>query len=402
MEARARRILARFEARVDEIADEIADATIEEVPGFAGIHDGSLRAEIRALARQHLDAFLHSARAGGPPSPQILAAARERAARRARELVPLAALLHSYLIAQRVIAAAITREAGSDIASLGAALDLTAVTFKYNITATAAMADAYVEVVQGDLADLDAARRELVDTLLSSQEDGRRELARRAVGLGFDPQRRYVVVVARLDGGGRPGGLYRAGQAIARAAGQPQRKTFVVTRDRELVVLLPAAGKPEPRTVLDQAALAVEHGTGAGLRAGLGTPFTGLSGFGASHQQAHRALRHADQHRPVVSGPHDVGIFDDLVVSHDEHTAQLIPDAVRKALGDPTIRATIEALVDADLNVATAALALNLHPNSMRYRLRRVHELTGRDPRRVADLLELVTAMRILNRVDGG
>jgi len=58
--------------------------------------------------------------------------------------------------------------------------------------------------------------------------------------------------------------------------------------------------------------------------------------------------------------------------------------------------------VDADLNVATAARQLNLHPNSLRYRLRRIGELTGRDPRRLTDLLELVTAMRILNHVDGG
>jgi hypothetical protein len=43
----------------------------------------------------------------GPPSPAMLAAARERAAVRAREMVPPAALLQSYLIAQRVISAAI-------------------------------------------------------------------------------------------------------------------------------------------------------------------------------------------------------------------------------------------------------------------------------------------------------
>jgi hypothetical protein len=65
---------------------------------------------------------------------------------------PLSALLHSYLIAQHVISAAIAAEAGPDARSRGAALELMGRTFDYNIAVAAAMAEAYVEVVQGDLA----------------------------------------------------------------------------------------------------------------------------------------------------------------------------------------------------------------------------------------------------------
>src|SRR5262249_48818295 len=152
------------------------------------LRDATLRAEIRALARQHLDAFLVAARTGNPPSEQMLAAARSRAVTRAREMVPLAALLQSYLIAQRVISAAITRSAGSGAQSRGAALELMARTFDYNIAVTTAMADAYVEVVQGDLADLESARGELVEALLANGSDAWPELTRRAVGLGLDPK----------------------------------------------------------------------------------------------------------------------------------------------------------------------------------------------------------------------
>src|SRR5205823_12105085 len=91
----ARDIVDRFEARADVIADEIAAATVAEVPGFGPGNNTLLDAEVRTLARRHLDAFLHAARSDGPPDPAIVAAARERAARRAREMVPLAVLLHS-------------------------------------------------------------------------------------------------------------------------------------------------------------------------------------------------------------------------------------------------------------------------------------------------------------------
>jgi hypothetical protein len=134
MDDLAQEIRARFEAR----ADEIAMCTLSEVPGFAGAGDGLMHAEIRALARRHLDAFLHTMRTGGAPSAAILAATRERAMQRAREMVPLSAQVESYLIAQRVISAAIAREAGTDVESREAALTLTAKTYDYNIAVTAA------------------------------------------------------------------------------------------------------------------------------------------------------------------------------------------------------------------------------------------------------------------------
>ena len=43
------------------------------------------------------------------------------------------------------------------------------------------------------------------------------------------------------------------------------------------------------------------------------------------------------------------------------------------------------------------AKALCLHPNSVRYRLRRITRLTGRDPHHLTDLLELHSAARILS-----
>jgi len=61
----------------------------------------------------------------------------------------------------------------------------------------------------------------------------------------------------------------------------------------------------------------------------------------------------------------------------------------------------VRAFVAADLSVRAAARALSLHPNSLRYRLSRIIQLTGRNPRKLADLLELITAARMLTRPTG-
>jgi sugar diacid utilization regulator len=47
------------------------------------------------------------------------------------------------------------------------------------------------------------------------------------------------------------------------------------------------------------------------------------------------------------------------------------------------------------MHVLRAAERLVVHPNTVHYRLRRVSETTGRDPRRLGDLLELLVATRL-------
>jgi hypothetical protein len=392
----AQDILSRFEARIDAIADEIADATVAEVTAFGPMTDERLRAEVRALARQQLDVFLRATRAGARPDASMLAVVRDRAATRARQLVPLAAMLHSFMIAQRVISAAIAREAGPSASARGAALTLTALTFDYNIAATTAMADAYVETVQGDLADLDWARRVLIEALLADQAAAP-DLSRRATGLGLHPDHQHVVALVTFPAP-RPGHAWtspqrRLVQALARNSARTERQTFVVSLGTELLAVLDARS---PRTVLRHAATQLLDTHAASLQSGIGTPFTGITRLRDSYHAARSALRHTSPDRPILQAPDDLRLFDELTASRSDDTDQLIPPAMREALTDPQVRQTLQAWIDHDLNVAATAKALCLHPNSVRYRLRRITLLTGSNPYRLADLIELHSAARLL------
>ena len=56
---------------------------------------------------------------------------------------------------------------------------------------------------------------------------------------------------------------------------------------------------------------------------------------------------------------------------------------------------TIRAVADADLNLRMAAERLQVHPNTAQYRLRRIEERTGRNPRRISDLLDLLVTIAL-------
>jgi hypothetical protein len=384
-------ILRRFEASGEQIADEIADASMKEVPAFAEMNDPRLHAEIRALAAEHVGAFTLTARTGEPPAEVVLRITRDRAVMRARQMVPLSAMLHSHLIAQRVISAALTQAADNDVASRGAALVLIARTFDYNIAVTGALTEAYLEVVQGDLVDLNVARRAVVDATLAGNV-ALPELTRRATSLGFVPDRRYRLALGRLSAG--LDGLGDASRAIARATGRVERQAFVVLWGDEILALLDADGPRRATAVLAEA-LETMHAKVGLILVGVGQPFCGLAELPGSYRDAQRALRHATAERPIITAPDDVRLFDELTVARDDAT-ELIPAAVRATLAEAETHQSLEAFVSADMKVADAARNLNLHPNSLRYRLRRIAHLTGLDPTRLSELLELVTASRLL------
>ena len=57
------------------------------------------------------------------------------------------------------------------------------------------------------------------------------------------------------------------------------------------------------------------------------------------------------------------------------------------------LSSTVQAFARADLNLRATAEHLHVHPNTAQCRLRRIEERTGRNPRRVADLLDLLVAI---------
>jgi DNA-binding PucR family transcriptional regulator len=129
-----------------------------------------------------------------------------------------------------------------------------------------------------------------------------------------------------------------------------------------------------------------------GLRAGVGDPGEGVDGFRASHREAEIALRHG--HGPGVVRYRDVAMAS--LLGADAARAQRF---VRRELGrlaedGPSVarlRATLRAFLAENSNQARTARRLEVHYNTVTYRLRQAEELLGRP---IAERrLELETAL---------
>ncbi|WTL36520.1 helix-turn-helix domain-containing protein [Nocardia sp. NBC_01503] len=65
----------------------------------------------------------------------------------------------------------------------------------------------------------------------------------------------------------------------------------------------------------------------------------------------------------------------------------------------PLLAETLAVFVDSGFNQLATARLLNIHRNTVTYRLARIHELTGLDPHRPIDAMTL-SAARIARRLE--
>ena len=376
-------IFDAIERDADALARRLTLAARAEVAEYAAVRDPAFAAEVMAHGREHVDVFVRCGRAGRPPVGEELDFVRARGAQRARELLPLDALLESYLIGQRTFWEAIIAAAGDSLEGMRAAQELTAFTFRYTHAISVAVAAAYLSERSALATEVERGRRDLLDRLLSGRSPGADE-ERHAERLGLKPGGDHVVVVAAS-------GERVIAHALAR---QEPGGAFVVARHDEVVAIVPAyirRGPRELRAALERTGEPLARNHGVVLHAGVSTTCAGLSEIARGYGEAMRALRHG----PGIVALEEIALADYLTAGADETARRLIPHGVDKL---DALAPTLQAYADADLNVARAAERLAVHPNTVHYRLRRVHELTGRDPRRFAELVELTTALRMLAR----
>jgi DNA-binding PucR family transcriptional regulator len=103
----------------------------------------------------------------------------------------------------------------------------------------------------------------------------------------------------------------------------------------------------------------------------------------------------------------------DSIVRSSRHAERILDDTVTPLLAydaehHSELVATLRAFVDSSFNLTKSAENLSVHPNTVVYRLRRIRELTGRDPHAPDDLLLLHLGLKLIDltperaRITGG
>jgi PucR family transcriptional regulator, purine catabolism regulatory protein len=246
---------------------------------------------------------------------------------------------------------------------------------------------------------------DFLDALLEgelSAEEIRRRL--RFLGLGASPA--IAVLVARRP---EPDPSEPAMEALRllvqdRLSRRPAPYVLSI-RDASVVALFEAAGPAEARAAADAVAEAV-LARGLDGRVGLGMPEADPRGLRRAYQEARFALEAAGPAARVATVA-DLGSHRLLLARQEDAALEAISRGLLGPLADYDRRqhgdlvASLRAFLEHNGNWEAAARALAVHRHTLRYRIRRIAELSGRDLDRAGDRVEFWLALQAADVLRG-
>jgi len=370
-------LLERLSKRRLEIADDLLAALRREVAAYAAAEGAELDA-LRAHCSDQVDAFLDVVRSGRVPRGLAANFVAQFAERGARGGFELEALLRGYRTNARTLTHWVGEEASAaTLEGLRAALAVTRMVMEYTDSVSGILAEAFLHENQLLLAEAGSLQRDLLEDLLAGRSGAAGGLEARVRAAGLEPGTALQLAVVTA------GDLARAAEAIGHQFRMSRLRGLRVVRHDELVVLAQA---PAPLRQIFIRASEREP-----LAAGISLPVAALEQLPRAHLEARRALALAPAGGVLRLA--DLSLFDYLLAGADDTAQRLGPEGLDRV--EAPLRETLLAYAGCDLNVGATARRLHLHPNTVHYRLRSIERLTGRDVRRLGDVIDLVAAVRL-------
>jgi DNA-binding PucR family transcriptional regulator len=391
-------ILDRLGNRRDQVVDETVRRIWAEIPAYSALSAPALAGDVRDHVAKHLEALVQILRRDEPAAREDLLFTRRHTAARVGR-IPIADYMQAFRIFLDVMWHDLLEEAKDEVSSR-AVLALVGLVIDYVNLATTYAAELYGEIEQLEAAGGERVRRDLLEDLVAGRPvaPGPGQDAARESGLA--PNVPCLVAVALPRSPALDEQVLRsAAGAIGRACAGRLMPLTVLRRD-EIVVVARVHDGDAGRTVAE---LKATHQRLArqkvDLAVGLSTPQPGIAGVAAGYVEARGA---ADSVGPQggVLALSAMSALDYLISFRDPTAHRLISRAVHQFIRDDLDRGgvlaeTLIAYFESDLNVTAMSRRLHIHANTAHHRLNKIAEQTGLDLRRLADVLDLVVAIRL-------
>jgi sugar diacid utilization regulator len=398
-----RTITDRIAALREPLAHQIeercrAEAANLQVQGVIPVEEGL------TLAREGIDAFVAALRGAEALTSAQVERIRETSARRVHERASLDFLLHFERVTSEVLWDAVVANARLDRpGEREAAIEIASRLLRQVDRASRVATDAYLD----EITDRGLLRRDLLDALISGHghEEGIQRLAR---SLHLKLGDNYIVVVARGAEMHGEGGSHEPLASrvtldriveTTRGHVRPTAGSLLAgMRQGDLVALYPVSG-PLELPVVRQTCVELSEALTADVSLGISAFHRGLRAVSTAYTEARDAAAIASRTgiRGRALSLDDVVVYEMLRGS--AHARRLLERSLQplQEYDDAhatDLVATLRAYARARFNLTRAAELVRVHPNTVVYRLRRIQEISGRDPHDVEDLVVLLLALK--------
>lgn len=385
----AARIVDRLGERSSEVIGAIQHHLATEIGELRG--DPQLLELLRASVAGNVETVLDAVRYDiGIERVEPPTAAFEYARRTAQHGVPVTSLVRAYRLGQQQLLDYVLDEIRRAALDPGSALlvfeTMSEVTFRYIDWISEQVIQVYETERERWVENRNSVRAVRVRELLELPEGqvGEFDVDAASAATGYPLRRTHLAVILWNDG---PGGdllqLERLLREIADAMALPDGPLFVAADRVSANGWLALPAQLAEDGVAQVRRFVAERAESA--RLAIGNPLPGLDGFRRSHRQARNARRvalaSAVGRDLIAAGEPGVAAAALLTEDLDETRAWVRDTLGALAVdtaGDGRLRDTLRVFLGAGSSYKAAAERLNLHHNSVRYRVERAVERRGR------------------------
>ena len=203
------------------------------------------------------------------------------------------------------------------------------------------------------------------------------EFVARELGIPVDGRAALI----GFDGGSASA---RLADVLSLSASAFRHDAQVASVRTRVYVLFPSTGKPAAVTSWIRGTVAaLRTELGLEVHAVIAAPVTGLAGAAAARAEVDRVLDSAERHPGAIGQVTSLAearttVLLDEIVTAIAADDRLIDPRVRALRADePVLAETLRAYLDSFGDIAAAAQWLHVHPNTVRYRVRRLEQLLG-------------------------
>lgn len=392
------RTIERVEQRLDVVGARLVERYVAEIVDYRALNEQTLRGDVLPTAQRNVEELLAALREDSAPTDASLEALRHSAARRVHQGIPLQALLHAYRLWGQVVWQEILAVTAPEVpAEREAALAIAGRVMAYVDQVSVAVAQSYLDEVTGVLGDREAVRRDLLEALVSGRTMS--EPMRRRVSTALNPDSDHAVVLARsLEPLGSDRARLRSAMEGARRRLRPVAGAVLVgIREDEVVTIYPVRDRGDYSVLVEQAGAWAAELTGFAV--GVGRAHRGTEGVATSYAEAEEAVRLGAATGEDGRASTFSEVLLDHVLSSSPHLATLHHETLAPLHAydrskDAELVRTLRTYYEQGFSLARSAALLQVHPNTVVYRLRRIHDLTGHDPNEPDQLLLLLLGLK--------
>lgn len=393
----------KLAAEVERVNRSITDAVLA-ISDYRHAADPMLTSEVERMVCINTDMWYQALLHGQSPSEEQLEQISVLAGRRVHQGVSLPGLLRAYRMAQRDYWTILLDRAGQDGALHSELLfQVSPYLIHHFDMLSQVMAWAWNAEQSQHERWRDRLRSELW-TVISVRPDDTEAFRSHAEALGIDPTVSVCAIALRIPSQAATRmeeAVHRVMLETGRIAGL-ESETIMRTLHRDSLLLWLPAGHGE--MLLEHVRRINSHAGEIARRlthvaaVGVGLPGSGPRGWRLSAEQAVKSADGRDaadrEATPVFYS--DVALYD--IVSTSDNVKRYFDALIERLAIEPHLLETLTTFFELKQHRKAVAGALNVHPNTLAYRLERIEQILGADLSDMSWLSKLHTALRIRRR----